>query len=86
MAAPEEPDDLVFSAPARCCTYHPSLTNFAVGRVLRAGGLGAERVRTRIASGDGLDRRFLRPPGEWRARWSEAAARGFGRDPALTCP
>jgi hypothetical protein len=86
MATRDDPDELVFDAPARCCTYHPSLPNFAVGRVLRAGGLGAERVRARIASGDGLDRRFLGPPASWKQAWSERAADGFGRDRALTCP
>jgi hypothetical protein len=75
-----------FTAPARCCTYHPRLVNFLAGRALRRGGLGAERVRARIAGGEGVRARGIDSTRAWDERWDKRGAEGFGRDPELTCP
>ncbi|MEQ1569446.1 MAG: hypothetical protein ABMA64_27670 [Myxococcota bacterium] len=79
-------DAVVFSAPARCCTYHPRLPNFSVGRILAAGGVGAERVRAQLLLPDTAHPVGLVPPGRWRKAWSGRAHDAFGRDPSLNCP
>lgn len=78
--------ETVFTAPARCCTYHPRLMNFLAGRALRRGGIGAERVRLRIRDRDGVRARGIDPPAAWEARWDQKGSEGFGRDPGLNCP
>jgi hypothetical protein len=82
MAATE----IVFTAPARCCTYQPKLPNWAVGRILRRGGIGAERVRAKIAAREGIHPIGLQPAGAWRKAWDGRGANQFGREPAFTCP
>jgi hypothetical protein len=82
----EDSDGIEFSAPARCCTYHPRLPNFTVGRILRRGGVGADRVRARITARLGIHPIGLWPPASWRRTWEKGPSDAFGRDPALTCP
>lgn len=78
--------ETVFSAPARCCTYHPRLVNFLAGRALRRGGIGAARVSARIRQRDGVRARGIDPTTAWEARWDDKGSDAFGRDEALTCP
>lgn len=77
---PSSPGEVAFTAPARCCTYHPRLANFLAGQALRRGGPGAGRVRARMAQGAGVDRMGISPPSGRRR------AEAFGRDAELTCP
>lgn len=74
-----------FTAGERCCTYHPELANYLVGRALARGGRGAELVRSRLANADGVTANGIGPDAGWRERKATSAA-GFGRDPALRCP
>lgn len=81
-----EPGAVAFTAPARCCTYQPTLPSWLAGRALRRGGPGAERVRARIDAGDGAHPVGLRPDPALAARWRSRPADAYGRDPTLTCP
>ena len=78
--------ETVFTAAARCCTYHPRLMNFLAGRVLRRGGVGADRVRARIRERDGVRARGIDPSAAWEAHWDKEGSDAFGRDPVLNCP
>lgn len=77
----------VFTAEARCCTYMPTLANFLVGRVLRAGDLGSRRMLDRLA-GDrsGLSAWSVSPPEELSKRYAERAPSEFGRMEDFVCP
>ncbi len=75
-----------FAAAARCCTYHPDLTNVSVGRALRRGGAGAAKVLARLADPEGVGPYGVRAPSSWRAAYAERPAQAFGNDAALTCP
>ena len=75
-----------FSAAARCCTYHPDLTNVSVGRALRRGGVGAAKILARLANPDGVGPYGIQAPASWRAAYAERPAHAFGNDATLTCP
>lgn len=82
---------LHFDAETRCCTYHPALPNFLVGRVLREPGpdvaRSSEVIRARIAGRAGVSPLGVAPTDEGRARYEEAVRAGaFGRSPDLRCP
>ncbi len=77
---------VTFTAAARCCTYHPTLPNWLVGRALRRGGEGAERVRARLDDPDGRDAMALGPGAARATAWRQRSDTAFGRDEALTCP
>jgi hypothetical protein len=68
----------------RCCTFHPTLFNFLLGRALARGGDGAERVLARIALIDGVTHLGIGPPAGWLERFDRGHA--FGRDVSLRCP
>jgi hypothetical protein len=68
----------------RCCTFHPTLFNFLLGRALARGGDGAERVLARIAMIDGVTHLGIGPPAGWLERFDRGNA--FGRDVSLRCP
>ena len=74
-----------FLADSRCCTYHPDLPAYAIGRILRDGGLGAERIRERMSDRDGVLPGGIRAPKARRAMLTENVAR-FGQDDILQCP
>jgi hypothetical protein len=84
MTVPDQP--VVFTARARCCTYHPRLPNYLAGRALRRGDLGSERVRTRMELAEGVTAMGIQPPASWLQRWGNRTPTSFGRDEALTCP
>lgn len=89
---PQQPDQvlpehrLVFTAEARCCTYHPDLPNFLVGRALRRGGMGAAKIHARL---EHPETRFatgiVRPP-EIAEQYLELDKTSFGNRADLTCP
>lgn len=84
MAVPGQ--RVVFTAAARCCTYHPRLPNFLAGLALRRGGVGAQRLAARIEQREGVSAMGITPPDAWLRRWSNRTAEAFGRDEQLTCP
>lgn len=89
VARPDEPHPpvrMVFHPTLRCCTYNPALYNFLVGRILRRGGLGATKVRERMANRDGVTPWALRPPMAFFDRVAETPKGGFGTDAARKCP
>ncbi len=67
-----------------CCTYHPQLPSFLLGRALRHGGEGAERVRARLRSPQGRHRLGVDPPPAFHRSYARDEA--FGCDPSLRCP
>lgn len=75
-----------FLADVRCCTYHPALPNFLVGRALSREDAGSERVRARLQDPDGVGPLGIAPPGGWSERYQRERDTGFGRDPSWTCP
>lgn len=75
-----------FSARSTCCTYHPDLANYLVGRALRRDDTGAERVAMRLNFPAGRDAYGLHPPPRWAQRYRERRATAFGRDESLICP
>jgi hypothetical protein len=74
-----------FSPETRCCTYHPRLWNWQVGRALRRDDAGAALLRARIAAGGGVDATGVAPPAGWRERYFSPHM-GFGRDVSMRCP
>lgn len=74
-----------FSPETRCCTYHPRLWNWQVGRALRRDDAGAARVRARIDAGGGVDASGIAPPVGWKERYFSPRM-AFGRDPSMRCP
>jgi len=86
MSVPTSPDRPVFTAAARCCTFHPKLVNFLVGQALQAGGPGASAIRRRLTQPDGLLPRGIEPPIRWKQEWSGDIAKKFGQHEPLTCP
>jgi hypothetical protein len=78
--------EVVFTAPARCCTYHPTLANWLVGRALRRDDAGTERILARLQDPDGVSALGI-APGPTRARaWRTRSDDAYGRDEPLTCP
>jgi hypothetical protein len=82
----------VFHAESKCCTYHPTLPNFLVGRILRdddpdpAAVAGRETVRRRLASGVGVTPLGIAAPPWFMERYEDDDRRAFGRDVELRCP
>ncbi|MCO4744258.1 MAG: hypothetical protein KC912_05680 [Proteobacteria bacterium] len=76
-----------FAPGVACCTYHPRLANFLVGRQLRKGGEGASRLLERIESGDGVTATGIVPPDGWAQVYAEGRKNGaFGQANFVRCP
>lgn len=69
----------------KCCTFVPTLPNYAVGEALAAGGEGARRVEARIALGGGVSPLALDRTG-LEALIAREGRAGFGQAAALRCP
>lgn len=76
----------VFHPDARCCTYHPGLANFLVGRAVRLSATAAQLVGNRVRAGVGVKAWGILPPTGWLARYKRVAHNEFGRDLSLRCP
>jgi len=74
-----------FDPKAKCCTYWPSLPNFLAGRVLEAGGAGAETLAGRIKAHSGVTPLGVDSPPGFSAIYSNAD-NAFGQAKALLCP
>lgn len=85
-APPAVARERIFSAPARCCTYHPRMANFLLGRALRRGGIGAERIRLRLQDPDGVTALGVDAGQVRGARHRNRGDDDFGRSEVLTCP
>jgi len=75
-----------FDERFRCCTYHPAMASFLVGRALARGGDGAAQLHARMADPDGVSAWGIYPRAGARARYLAVRDHAFGRDPALRCP
>lgn len=76
-----------FLPDVRCCTYHPSLPNFLVGRVLAREDVGAAKMRARLrASRAGVTAGGVGDSWLGHLRYEADGRAGFGRDRRLTCP
>lgn len=75
-----------FAAESRCCTYHPAMANFLVGRALERGGPGAARVRERLGDLDGVSAWGIYPRREQHRRYVATREVAFGNDSSLRCP
>ena len=69
----------------KCCTFVPTLPNYAVGEALAAGGEGARRIEARIARGGGVSPLALDRT-ELEALIAREGRAGFGQAAALRCP
>ena len=81
--------DVVFNAKTKCCTYHPDLPNFLVGKILKdtqsSSDEGPNRLRSRLRAPA-----VIRPQGVFPSL-QEAAKNwlwnpGFGHDESMLCP
>ena len=75
-----------FSPEVRCCTAHPSLANFLVGRALGRGGSSRGAIERRLADPGGVTAWGIDPPPGYDARYRATVDAGFGRDLSLRCP
>lgn len=74
-----------FKARVRCCTYHPRLANYAVGRVLRRGDTGARQMLKRLKNPDGVGPRGVGPDRPSAELYEARSNDQFG-NMALVCP
>lgn len=74
-----------FDPEIRCCTYHPTVPNFLVGRGLLRGGASREVLLRRIGEGSGVDALGIAPPKGWADRYFSPRM-AFGRDRSMRCP
>lgn len=86
LAALPESDSAHMSDEVRCCSYHPMLPGWLVGRALRAGGVAERVVQRRMADPDGVRGAGIVPSDAHRGRYRAEARGGFGRDVTLRCP
>lgn len=75
-----------FLQQIKCCTYHPTLPNYLVGRALLRDDAGTALVRKRLQNPDGLSLAGLMPPANVVRLQEEGKETGFGRDASLVCP
>ena len=86
VAMGEVPPDWGFSAETRCCTAHPNMANFLVGRAL---GREASRplIVARLADPEGVKPAgVFWPPAYERAYKQLVDASGYGHDVSMRCP
>lgn len=74
-----------FDPDVRCCSYHPDLPNFLIGRALRRGGQSARMIRERLAIDDGIDAWGVEPDEGYKER-DDAHPNGFGVSVDMRCP
>ena len=83
---PERDHPGSFTAPARCCTYVPTIANFMVGRILRRGDRGAERMLARLRrTRDGISADAVSSREADQKLYVENSGK-FGQLEELTCP
>ncbi len=79
-----------FRPDIKCCSYHPTLPNYAVGAVFSdespALDAGRARLRKKIAARIGVTPRWLAAPRKYLVLLSAARESSFGRSDVLLCP
>ncbi len=86
MTSEAAPHPWAFSAEVRCCTAHPSLANWLVGRALRRPGPGRDALCARLTEPAGVDALGIDAPPALTARYRATVDVAFGRDATLRCP
>ena len=86
MAASGAPHPWGFAAETRCCTYHPAVPNFAVGRALARDAATATLIRRRLADRAGVSAAGIDPSPERDRLYQLGGVDTFGRDVGLRCP
>lgn len=81
----DRPGGVSFDPQLKCCTFVPSLPNFAVGAALMGAAEGRRRVEARLAGGAGVSPLGLEPT-EREALLAREGRAGFGHARALRCP
>lgn len=88
-AVPDLPPEGYFSPSTKCCTYHPTLPNYAVGGLLLdtsvAGREGKRRIEDKIARRAGVTPFGIQPPPRVQFLMKHGKA-GFGHAESLVCP
>jgi hypothetical protein len=83
----EAPDAWAFTKDTRCCTAHPNLPNWLVGRALARGGTGRTKIVERLGDLRGVTARGIWWPEEYERAFRVGEETGrFGRDVAMRCP
>jgi hypothetical protein len=80
-----------FRPDAKCCTYHPTLPNYAIGAILadRDEELaeGRKRLRAKIAARLGVTPEFIAAPRKYLLIYTAGRGSGFfGRSKVTLCP
>jgi hypothetical protein len=80
-----------FKPDAKCCTFYPSLPNYAVGAILADTSddlaEGRRRLRAKIAARVGVTPQAIASPRMYNVVYTAARGSGaFGRSEALLCP
>lgn len=87
-AAADTPRAWAFSETTRCCTAHPSLPNFLVGRAVLRGDPGRGLICARLADPDGVSARGVFWPAAYERRYRELVDDdgAYGNDASMRCP
>lgn len=76
-----------FSPKTKCCTYHPKLSNYLVGGLLKAGGDGAKRIKNKIENRVKVSPKGIYPPKLREYIFNNMdKASTFGKIDELLCP
>lgn len=80
-----------FRPDAKCCTFHPSLPNYAVGAIFADTSdemaEGRKRLRAKIAARIGVTPRGIVSPRKYNVLYNAALGAGFfGRSKQMLCP
>ena len=82
----EKEERICFTAPQRCCTYHPRVANFLVGQALARDDVGTQRILERLKMPDGLYPSAITWPKHLGEEYANRASDDFGRNEAWGCP
>ncbi len=74
-----------FREDIRCCSYHPRLPNFLVGKALLEGGDGRRQMEARIRLRSGVTAMGVKAPEAWQKDY-DSRKHEFGREIKLRCP
>jgi len=79
-----------FLPETKCCTYHPMLPNYLVGALLADESPemneGRKRIKEKIKNKTGIIPQGIAMPKKYKALYSMASEKGFGRSYSLLCP
>jgi len=85
---PDTPRDWAFSPETRCCTAHPNVANFLLGRALERGEPGRSVISARMRDPAGVSARGIFWPAEYERRYRDLIedGGGYGNEVSMRCP